>query len=263
VKSSTVISALLGATNDGTTVHEYGDGFLVDLPLTYSDGDSVRLLIEPVGGGYRVSDQASAQERLLMADVTTEHGRVAEAIAATIRAAGLVNIGGEADELAVFGSAEDLGRSIWAVGSAAMRIEQLRWLAVRRPPVKFAERVVERVTNAAREGWKVRKNAPIRLTSGRERPVTVAVTQGTTAAYVQALSSSDFEKAAEHCHYLFSFAEDRHTGRVAALAGEPGSWPSAIVKELGSIADIEYFGRPGSLESAVERALAGTAQTSL
>jgi len=81
-----VISALLSSINDEIVLHEYGDGFLADLPLTFSDGDSIRLLLEPMGAGVRVSDQASAYERLMMADVNTDSRRAAEAIAATVRA---------------------------------------------------------------------------------------------------------------------------------------------------------------------------------
>jgi hypothetical protein len=126
VDEETVVRALLGVIDGRVVVHPYADSLLVDLPLTYSDGDSVRLLVEPLGSEARVSDRASAFERLILADVNTDTGRVAEAISATIRAAGLSNIGGEEDEIATFGPVEDLGGMVIAVAQAALKAEQLR-----------------------------------------------------------------------------------------------------------------------------------------
>ncbi|MGW0821848.1 hypothetical protein [Streptomyces sp. NPDC002845] len=258
---NSVVAALLSSINDRILIHEYGDGLLVDLPLTYSDGDSVRLLLEPLGTGVRVSDQASAYERLLLADVNTETGRVAEAIATTVRVAGLANVGSEDDEIATFGPLEDLGTMMLAVAQASIRVEQLRWLAVRRSPVRFADRVVERVQSVAKRDWRVERNASVRLRSGRERAVTVAVETATAAAYVQALSVKDKDQAAEHCYYLFSWADVPTRSRVAALDGKRSDWPSEILSELGSVADVEFFGKQGAVESAIRRALHETAPT--
>ncbi len=257
-----VISALLSSINDEIVTHEYGDGLLVDLPLTFSDGDSVRLLVEPMGSGVRVSDQASAYERLLMADVNPDAGRAAEAISATIRTAGLSNVGGEADELATFGPLDDLGAMVLAVAQTAMRVEQLRWLAVRRAPTRFSERVMERVQAAAHQNWRIERNASIPLTSGRERMVTLAVEAPNGTAYVQALSAKDREQSAEHCYYLFSWADVPSGTRVAALDGTSSNWPSELVSELSTVAEVEFFANTGSLERAVERALASSAAAS-
>lgn len=256
---NSVTAALLRSINDRITVREYGDGLLVDLPLTYSDSDSVRLLVEPMGTGVRVSDRASAYERLLLADVNTDTGRAAEAIATTVRVAGLTNVGGEEDEIATFGPLEDLGGMILGVAQASIRVEQLRWLAVRRAPVRFADRVVERVQSAAGRDWKVERNASLRLRSGRERTVTVAVETPAATAYVQALSAQDKDHAAEHCFYLYSWADAPAQSRVAALDGKRSEWPGELLNELGSVADVEFLGDAGAVESAVQRALRDTA----
>jgi len=126
VDEETVVRALLGAIDGRVVVRPYADSLLVDLPLTYGDGDSVRLLVEPLGSGVRVSDRASAFGRLILADVNADGGRVAEAIAAAIRTAGLSNIGGEGDEIVTFGPMEDLGGMVVAVAQAALKVEQLR-----------------------------------------------------------------------------------------------------------------------------------------
>lgn len=252
---ASVIGALLHSINDEITIHEYGDGLLVDLPLTYSDGDSVRLMLEPMGTGVRISDQAAAYERLLMAEVNTSSGRAADAIAATIRSSGLVNVGGEEDEIATFGPADDLGIMLLNVAQASMRVEQLRWLAVRRTPTRFADRVVQRVQSVARRDWRVERNAPLLLRSGRERSVTVAVETPAATAYVQALSAKDKDQAAEHCYYLFNWADVPSGSRVAALDGDPDAWPSALVTELATVADVEFFANTGAVERALNRAL--------
>ena len=41
--STSITSALLKRINDVTSTHPYGDGWLVDTPLTYSDGDTITL----------------------------------------------------------------------------------------------------------------------------------------------------------------------------------------------------------------------------
>jgi hypothetical protein len=255
----TVVSALLGTINDQIAVHPYGDALLVDLPLGYSDGDSVRLLLEPLGSGVRISDRASAYERLMLAEVNTDGGKAAEAVAATVRTAGLSNIGGEEDEIATYGPIEELGAMLLAVGQASMKVEQLRWLAVRRPPLRFADRVVERVQAVARRDWRVERNAAIRLTSGRERPVTVAVETPAARAYVQALSSKDREQAAEHCFYLFNWADVPSDSRVAALDGSRDGWPSELIGELSTVASVQFYEDSGSLEKAVQKALVSSA----
>jgi len=263
VDKRTVISALLGSINDEIATHEYGDGLLVDLPLTYSDGDSVRLMVEPMGTGVKVSDQASSYERLLMADVNPDSGKVAEAIAATIRTARLSNVGGEVDEIATFGPLEDLGTMLISVAQAAIRVEQLRWLALRRTPVRFSERVVERVRAMAQQKWHVERNAAIPLTSGRQRVVTLSVAAPEATAYVQALSTRDREQSAEHCFYLFSWSDVPSGTRVAALDGHRTEWPNELVSELSTVADVEFFANTESFERAIGRALASGTTTAV
>ena len=54
---------------DYFAVHPYGEDVLVDLELTYSDGDNVGVLVVRAGDEYRVSDRAEAHVRLSMADI--------------------------------------------------------------------------------------------------------------------------------------------------------------------------------------------------
>jgi hypothetical protein len=127
MNSENAVGAILRAINDHTVARPYGDGLLIDLPLTYGDGDTIRVLVEPMGAGYRVSDRATAATRLSMAGVKVNHGRPAEAFAEAVRLSGLSGLNAEAGELATYGAAEELGLLVLAVAQASMRIDQLRF----------------------------------------------------------------------------------------------------------------------------------------
>jgi hypothetical protein len=116
------VSAILHTINDQTVVQSYGDGLLVNLPLTYGDGDAVRVLVEPMGKGYRVSDRATATTLLSMAGVNISGTRPTEAFAEAVRLSGLNGINAAPGELATYGSAEDLGKLILDVAQASMRV---------------------------------------------------------------------------------------------------------------------------------------------
>lgn len=131
MNSAEAVGAILRTMNDLTVVRPYGDGLIVDLPLTYGDGDAVRVLVEPMGRGYRVTDRAVAATLLSMAGVNVMTGRPAEAFSEAIRGSGLNRVNAADGELATFGDASDLGRLVLDVAQASLRVDQLRWLAAR------------------------------------------------------------------------------------------------------------------------------------
>lgn len=248
------ITALLSTVNDHTAVHPYGDGLLVDLPLNYGDGDAVRVLIEPMGDGYRVSDRAAAHVLLSMAGVNPAEGKAADAIAEVRRSTHLNGVDAAPGELATFGTAEMLGTMILDVGQASLRVDQLRWLAVTRPSARFVDQVAQRVRSWAGERRQVHRGAEIPLKSGRKRPVTLTVASGSRVAYLQALSRRDPDQATEHCYYLFSLADEVPAPfKIAALDGRAGEWPSQLVDELKLVGSVEYFDDPISLEHRLDQ----------
>lgn len=253
MEANAVIGAVLRAINDSTVVLPYGDGLLVDLPLSYGDGDGVRVLVEPMGTGFRASDRGAAATLLTMAGVNLTSGRAAEAFAETLRAAGLNGFDSVAGEVATFGAADDLGKLVLMVAQASLRMDQLRWLAPRQPGTRFVDRVSDRVTVWAGRTRKVQREAPIPLASGRSRPVTVRVANDGKAAYVQALSLREPDQAAEHCYHLFGLSTIAKDNRVAALAGSERDWPAAIVAELRTVGDVEFFDDPVSLERQLDK----------
>lgn len=253
MNSENAVGAILRAINDHTVARPYGDGLLIDLPMTYGDSDTVRVLVEPMGDGYRVSDRAAAAALLSMAGVNVTQGRPAEAFSEAVRLSGLSGINAEAGELATYGTASELGRLVLAVAVASMRVEQLRWLAVRQPPVRFPDRVVSRIKSWASDGRRVQREAPVRLRSGRERHVTVRVSSADRAAYVQAVGSRDQEQAAEHCYHIFSLSEVPKERRIAALDGDRDDWSPAVVAELESVSGVEFFAAPHRLEAHIDR----------
>jgi hypothetical protein len=250
---ATIVAAVLRAVNDNTTVRAYGDGVLVDLPLVYGDGDSVRILVEPMGSGFRVSDRAAATTLLTMAGVNIGAGRPAEAFEAAALTNQLNQISAAPGELATFGDADNLGRLVLDVAQASMRVEQLRWLAVRQASARFPDRVTDRVRAWAQGGRKIQREAKVKLRSGRSRPVTLSVSNDHQAAYIQAVGSRDREQAAEHCYAVFGLSEVPQNARIAALDGSKEDWPKAIVEELASVSSVEFFADPLGLERHLDR----------
>ncbi|WBB74192.1 hypothetical protein O7602_01100 [Micromonospora sp. WMMD1128] len=251
--ATTVIGAVLRAVNDNTVIHPYGDGLLVDLPLTYGDGDGVRVLVEPMGSGYRVTDRATAASLLTMAGVNLLAGRAAAAFA-EIMADGEIN-GVEAapGEITAFGGADDLGKLVLDVAQASLRADQLRWLAPHPTGMRFVDRVTDRVTTWAGRTRELQRDAPIPLESGRSRSVTLRVTNDGKAAYVQAVGLRDPDQAAEHCYHVFGLSKIAREARVAALDGSARDWPAAIVAELRTVSDVEFFDDPLSLERQLDK----------
>ncbi|MEU5937712.1 hypothetical protein ABZ807_00770 [Micromonospora sp. NPDC047548] len=251
--ATTVIGAVLRTVNDNTVVHPYGDGLLVDLPLTYGDGDGVRVLVEPMGSGYRVTDRAAAASLLSMAGVNLFAGRAAEAFAEIMAGGGLNGVNAAPGEIATFGAAEDLGRLVLGVAQASLRTDQLRWLAPRQAGMRFVDRVTDRVTVWAGRSRNLQRDAPIPLESGRSRSVTLRVANDGKAAYVQAVSLRDPDQAAEHCYHVFGLSKIARESRVAALDGSARDWPPAIVAELRTVSDVEFFDDPLSLERQLDK----------
>lgn len=251
--AAVAIGAVLRAVNDDTTVQPYGDGLLIDLPLSYGDGDAVRLLVEPMGAGFRVSDRAAAVASLTLAGVNMGSDRVAEAFAEALRATDLNSFNAAPGEVATFGTAENLGRLILAVAQASLRVDQLKWLAPRQPGRRYVDRVTDRIMNWAGRSRQVQRDAPIPLRSGRSRPVTVRVGNDGKAAYVQALSLRDPDQAAEHCFHIFGLSTVAKESRVAALAGSERDWPKEIVTEMRTVSDVEFFDDPLALENRLDR----------
>ncbi len=126
MKTETALGAVLRTLNDQAVTHPYGDGLLIDLPLSYGDGETVRVLVEPMGSGYRVSDRAAAATLLTIAGVNITQGRAAEAFAETMRSVGLNGLDAAPGELSTFGHADDLGRLILDVAQAALRVDRLQ-----------------------------------------------------------------------------------------------------------------------------------------
>lgn len=244
---------LLNLVNDDTAVHPYGSGSLVELPLTYADGDSVQVLVEPVGDGLRVSDMAETAARLITAGVSLDSEKPAKAFAEAVRRIGRVDISAAEDELATVGEWESAAQMILAVGQESLRLEQLRWLAQSRRAT-FAERVQARLASAARQEREVRPNAPLTTKHGRARKVTAAVHEAGRSAYIQAVNSAT-EQSVDHCLAIFSTAEVPLQQRVAALSGSPNDWQTAVVKQLSEFGQVEFFANPLGLEDAVSRAL--------
>ena len=250
-----IASSLLKAVNDLTGVRSYGDGWLVTTPLTYSDGDSVVVLVEPVNSGFRVTDRAEAFDRLIGWGVDPESGKAAQGVKAARSGARLAPLGGsDPTETATFGDASDLGIAILAVAQSAARVEQLRWLARDLPTLSFDDRLTNRIVTASRShGWKYVRRAPLPLAHGRTKRVTASVSGERGTAFVQAVSDADYERSTINCFYLFERSLEARTSLVAALAGEAERWPQSLRDDLSEVGTVVFFAEPHALEAELER----------
>ena len=124
MKDNIAIDVILRTVDDRSTARPYRDGLLIDLPLRYSDGDAVRVLVEPMGDGYRLTDRATAVTLLSLAGVDLDHGRLAGAITEAAHLSGLNSINEASGELVASGTEEKLGELVLAVALASMRLEQ-------------------------------------------------------------------------------------------------------------------------------------------
>lgn len=247
-----VAAELLKSFNDRTSTRPYGTGWLCTTPLTYSDGDAVRVLAEPLNEGFRVTDRAEAIDRLAVWGVV-DSARAVAGIQAARQAAHLQPLASHPSETATFGAPADLGQMILDVAIASMRIEQLRWLAQDRPTMTYDERLVERVRSlASTHNWRWDRRPEIRLASGRNRRITAAVTGTRATAYIQAVSDADRDRSVEKCYYLFDRATQPRDQKVAALAGAPSEWPGALADDLATVGVVTFFEDPSHIERVLE-----------
>ena len=254
-------ASILHAVNDLTAVRAYGDGWLVDTPFTYSDGDAITVLVDPIGTGFRITDRAEALDRLSSWGVAPDSARAAAGIQAARDAGQLSPVASHTSETATIAEEADLGAAILAVGQAALRVEQLRWLAQDRPAINFDDRLATRVEMLSESHkWTMTRRAQIRMRTGRVRRVTASVQGPAGTAYIQAVSDSDQERSVANCYYLFDRSIERRDRRVSALAGDPGSWPSGLREDLEAVSLVTFFAEPTDLEATLER-ITGTALT--
>lgn len=249
-----ITSAILNAVNDLTAARAYGDGWLVTTPLTYSDGDAITILVEPVNHGFRVTDRAEALDRLTAWGVAHDSQRANAGVIAARNAAKLSPLGSHPTETATFVEESEVGHAVLSVAQAALRTEQLRWLAQDRPTSNFDERLANRVlTLAQSHDWQMRRRAEMTLRGGRTRRVTASVQGPRGTAYIQAVSDTDPDRSVQRCFYLFGRSVENKANKVSALAGDPSSWSRDFCDDLAEVSVLTFFEEATSLERELER----------
>lgn len=245
---------VLNAVNDLVSVRPYRGGELVTTNLQYSDGDTIRIWVDPMNGAFRVTDRAEAVDRLEMWGVRASQGRAAEAIV-TARASAFLNpYGAQAEELSTICTTDELGLTVLRVAAAALRVEQLRWLAKDQPMLKFDDRLANRLSNvASTRHWKMTRRAKISLDGGRTRQVTAAIEGESGTAWIQAVGNTDQDRAVANCYYLFDRSQAPKSHRIAALAGAATSWPNGLQHDLEQVGRVTFFEDALNLEHELEQ----------
>jgi hypothetical protein len=248
---------LLSQLNDHVEVREYGHGHLITLPLAFYDDDLITLFVEPFEGGVRVSDQGTTAMRLHMADLDLDNQRISDAWTRSVAALGRHSIGTDDGVVGAWGDQRDVGELLLRVAEATLRVDQLRWLATDRRPVRFKDRVVSKIGSIAATPEQVTPNAPLPQTSGRTRQVTAAIGADVDRrVYVQAVGGGSREQNAEHCYYIFSHSGVPKERVLAVAAGGRDSWPDVLIEELHKVTDVAFFDDEGDVQAKLTKQLA-------
>jgi len=254
--ASKIKSSVLSVVNDDIQVTEYGHGHLVTMPVGFYDDDLVTLFIEPYEGGVRISDQGTTAMRLHMANVDLDSPKIAESWRRSVAALGNRSAAADDGVIAAWGSSDDLGGLLIAVAEAAIRADQLRWAVQERQPVRFKDKVVDRLSRIAADKQVVRPNASIHQKSGRTRRVTAAVgADPATAVYVQAISASSGDYGFEHCYYIFSHTDVERKRRLAVASGAMAE-RTQLLQELEEVVDVALFDSGDDLERKLSSRIA-------
>ncbi|MFI5558552.1 hypothetical protein ACIA2T_04670 [Amycolatopsis japonica] len=248
---------MLSLFNDMIEVRRYGHGHLLTLPLAFYDNDLITLFVESYEGGIRVSDQGTTALRLHMADLDLENSRIADAWSRSVAALGARSLAAEDGVVCGWGDEADVGGLILGVAEAVLRVDQLRWLATDRRPMRFRDRVVSTISAIASSPEHVTPNAPLPQTSGRTRQVTAAVGPNVdNRVYVQAMGASNREHAAEHCYYVFSHTDVPRERVLAVAAGRRDAWSSALLQELTEVTEVAFYDEHGDVKDKLSGRLA-------
>ena len=246
-----IAGAVLSGLNDDLAVTPYAHGYLVSLPLFFFDNDRVKLFVEPLERGVKVSDRGLTAMRLVMSDVKMDGERIHKAI---VRSSSGYRSQFDADEgeIAALGDEEDLADLIFDVGSAAIRVDQLRWMTQERRPASFRDQVVARLIEVV-GGRKnlITPNDTVKLRSGRKKQVTASVHRDESSlldvedlVYVQALNGTNrttMEEAVDRCYHMFSLAGLDRAKLVAVASGSKSDWPDPLITEMSEVSTVAFF----------------------
>lgn len=186
-----------------------------------------------------------------MSDVKVDSDRIHKAIARSTSSP-CAQFEAHEGEIAALGDEENLADLIFGVGSAVIRVDQLRWMAQERRVGSFRERVVDRLVEVV-GGRKnlVTPNDTIQLRSGRKKHVTASVHKGNGnlfdfdhVVYIQALSGTNretMEAAVDRCYHMFHQAEVDKVKRVAVASGSESDWPEPLIAEMNEVSTVAFF----------------------
>ncbi len=248
-------AALVGACNDNTSVEAYGQGHLVRLPLTYSDGDSIVLYVEDYEAGSTLSDRGEVSMRLDIAGVSFESPT---AVDAWRRALGdTFTVDPEVGVVQAWVPRTEVGAAMWTVTQSVLRAEQMHLLAPAPRRERFDTQVVRRLRTFSSEREEVVEKFRLRLMSGRQRQVTAMIrVDGKERLVLQAMSGQNKqtrETAVEHAFFLFEQAAGLpREQRLAVAGGSPDAWEAPLLEDLRRAVDVEFFD-DASFDGALSR----------
>ena len=232
-------SSLLQATLDQWSCVELPDGGVVTvLPLTYSDGDNVEVLVTASEGGIvRLTDWGNGTERLRLAGVNLEADRVTSEIGSIARGFGLQVT--DDGELQLECAAADAGDALLTIAAAMLQLEGLAALSQRVRPKTFASRLSGWLTQAFPN--QVSTSPKVTGRNGKRHTVTAAVhPTGGREVYLQAVAPAETrDRSLDHAfRIVYDLSKDFEAEqRVVVLASAPEKYDAA---DIAGLLELSY-----------------------
>lgn len=246
MKSTEIVASFTRCLVNQTRAFEYSDGWLIDLPYSYLDGDSVRLFIEPINSGFRITDRGDAILGLEDIGMSTETGKTAEHIEWAVKASDLDLLGAEDYELSTTADESTLGCTIEQIARIALLIDSFRLEAKPQVEVKFFEKIGSQLRTLFGDKAQVRLRASLPQVGKGRRPrqVTASITRDNRTAYVQAIGmQKNPDGPVSRTHRTFKGAEAAKNLRFSALEGTPGMWEVDDLDYLSEVSTVTFDGR--------------------
>lgn len=234
-----LVSEFTHAMRENLSQVAYGDGQLLTVPFTFSDGEAIQLLVREHGHGlYSISDRGQVADSLVLAGVNLEAKGVQASwkeITHNIEFPALES--SSIYEIGIMIGHENLGEGISELISAILSAEGLRVAAKTKGRRTFKERVVQNTMN---HGLAVRPRDSLPTVFGHRRQVTLSMMAGPRKYWVQTISGQGLEDFDRTVSIFGHAAADR--GSLITLIDRNKrveKWQSEALEEVSQVVNEE------------------------
>ena len=252
-----ISGAFVRSLIEHTSSTPYANGYLVDLPFSYLDGDTIRLFVEETATGVRITDRGDAIVNLNEVGLNEGSPALANDVAAFVRAGKIDRINAGDYELSRISDATDIGRVLTEIAQTAIRIDSLRLRAKPEGKERFSQRLGRGLREAFGKDATVTLHATMPQMGGksRGRRVTAAVSREGRTAYVQAVSGNDTDTSVSKTFRAFSRSNVERNFRFSALEDSQEIWSPDDIHDLETVSIVTFNSDYDELISRIDRSL--------